>query len=243
MKEVLLDIKRLLNEDFEQLSSDARKNFIDKVVALATSRYLQNKFTPQQAYDSTIKYYKRKYPFIVDDQEVKAAIFAGLKGFKKEESAESIISEISFLLEDRLKYKKTKDSDGDSYVVKAFYNGEQVGEVDFEIMIGAYWYFEPFFSEDKYNKLFPDDEFVNLREISIRPEYRNKGFAGELLAKAIGEIKKTGIKRIYLNAAPVYDSSNTASGLDHEQLAKAYERFGFKPILKQSKNVQMLLSL
>jgi len=57
----------------------------------------------------------------------------------------------------------------------------------------------------------------------------------ELLLK---ETKKSRYKEIYLNASPM-----GFKGLQLDDLVKFYEHFGFKEILHQGHNVQMLLSL
>lgn len=108
-------------------------------------------------------------------------------------------------------------------------DGKKVGEAIFEYMPYAYWYFEDQMSEDEYYAIFPDDELLNLRHIKIENDFLHHKYGTVLMEECMKQMKKTGIKKAYLNASPMGDKGPKLSGL-----VKFYERFGFRPMGKSS---------
>ncbi len=132
----------------------------------------------------------------------------------------------------------TKKEDEDRIKISAIYENEKIGYVVLELNQNAYWYFEDDFSEDDYYKMFPNDEFIKIEHIEIDDYYKRSGVAKKLMSLAIKKSKQLGYEQIYLNASPM-----GFSGLKLNDLVEFYKKFGFKEILNQGNNVQMLLNI
>jgi predicted N-acetyltransferase YhbS len=140
----------------------------------------------------------------------------------------SIIDDISF----------EEDTYEDNIEILAKHDNLVIGSISIEEKIDAFWYFQDYFTEDKYNEMFPNDEMFAIQSISVAKSFMNKGIAKELMKLAINKAKELKYSNVYLNASPM-----GFSGLKLPDLVKFYEKFGFKAILKQNRNVQMLLTL
>lgn len=136
----------------------------------------------------------------------------------------------------QIKFSQSKNEDYIKILAKL--NNKEIGHISLENMTNAYWYFEGEFSEDEYYKLFPNDNFIKIEHLEINDNYKGQGIAKELIKKALNISKKLGYKQIYLNASPM-----GFSGLQLSDLVGFYESFGFKEILHQGNNVQMLLNI
>lgn len=141
----------------------------------------------------------------------------------------SIMDELEFIYE---------YPDEDNIEINAEIDGNTVGSVNIEEMQNAFWYFEDCFSDDEYYEMFPDDKVFIISSISIAKAYMGRGVAKELMRLAILEAREHGYHNVYLNASPM-----GFSGLKLPELVKFYEKFGFKTILDQGNNVQMILNL
>lgn len=130
------------------------------------------------------------------------------------------------------------EEDEDKMKIKAFYKGKKIGIVILEIFVNSYWEFEDDFNEDEYNDMFPDDEYVKISWFDVTPEYRKSGLARKLMLMSIDKVKERGYHQIYLNASPI-----GSDGLAVKDLVWYYKVFGFKEILNQGHNVQMLLNI
>lgn len=139
---------------------------------------------------------------------------------------------------DNTKFKYKRDSE-DEMIIIATYNHEQIGNLNLVFMSNAYWYFEDYFTEDQYDEMFPDDKFVNIGWLQVK-QFRGEGIAKELMKRAIAKAKQQGYTRVYLNASPI---NIGLEGLNLQQLVAFYSSFGFKEILHQGHNTQMLLIL
>jgi len=134
--------------------------------------------------------------------------------------------------------KVKKETSEDETRITVYVDGEKAGDMSMEVMFSPYdWYFSDEFSEEKYDEMFPDDEFIKFSHIEVEDKYKGASVAAYLMELAIKEAKKLGYKEIYLNAFPM-----GFNGLKLNDLVKFYEHFGFKEILHQGGNVQMLLS-
>jgi ribosomal protein S18 acetylase RimI-like enzyme len=90
--------------------------------------------------------------------------------------------------------------------------------------------------EDRYNEIFPDDEYVKIEHIKVEDSYAQMGFGRILMQEAIKEIKKTNFNRIYINASPM------GSRIPLDDLIKFYESLGFKILFnKESRNAEMYM--
>lgn len=136
-------------------------------------------------------------------------------------------------------YKTVKeDENGDRRTIIAYDGKNKVGSLTIELMVNAQWYFEDEFSEDEYDKMFPNDEVFKIEHLEVNDTYKGKGIAKELMKKAIDLAKKLNYQNVYLNASPMGNK-----GLDLPNLVDFYKSFGFEEILDQGGNVQMLLWL
>ena len=132
----------------------------------------------------------------------------------------------------------TRQEGEDRTKISAILNNEKIGSVTLELNLNSYWYFEDDFSEEKYEEMFPDDMFVKIEHIEINDIFKGQGIAKKLMKLAIQKSKQLGYNRIYLNASPM-----GFSGLKLNDLVQFYKDFGFKEILNQGRNIQMLLTL
>lgn len=150
--------------------------------------------------------------------------------------SEEMIDEGEVLDNTKFKYKR---QDEDEILITATYNNELIGNLNMAVMTNAYWYFKDSFTEEQYDEFFPDDKFIDIAWIQVsKQKFRGEGIAKELMKRALAKAKQQGFNRIYLNASPIgFDS------LSIQDLVNFYKSFGFKEILHQGHNVQMLLSV
>lgn len=131
-----------------------------------------------------------------------------------------------------------EEQDEDRIKITAYKsNDEKVGRVILELNSGAYWYFEDDFTQDEYDEMFPDDEFMKIEHIEVRD--KKSGVARKLMSLAIEKSKELGYHQIYLNASPIHSENM----LQLQDLIWFYKTFGFKEILHQGNNCQMLLNI
>jgi hypothetical protein len=105
-----------------------------------------------------------------------------------------------------------------------------------DVMSDAYWYFANDMSEEDYNDLFIDDQFVRIGDVKIEKDARGQKIGKELMKRGLNKIKRMGYDTVYLNASPT-----DSDGLPLNDLVNFYKSFGFKPFLNQGDNVQMIL--
>jgi GNAT superfamily N-acetyltransferase len=130
-----------------------------------------------------------------------------------------------------------KREDEDETTINAVYNNQRIASLSMVAMVSAYWYFEDDMSEDEYYELFPDDEFIQIGYLNVYDKkYMGEGIAKKLMKLAIDKAKKEGFDTIYLNASPM-----GTEGLKINNLVDFYKKFGFKEIINQGNNVQMIL--
>ena len=137
-----------------------------------------------------------------------------------------------------LEFKTFKDDDEDRTTIEGYDGGKFVGQVIFEHMVAAYWYFEDDFTEDEYDEMFPDDELLRVEHLKVQPEYMRKGYGDQLMKECVRMMKETGVKKAYLNASPM-----GSEGAQLSQLIKIYEKYGFKVLMHQGHNAQMIMDI
>jgi GNAT superfamily N-acetyltransferase len=135
-----------------------------------------------------------------------------------------------------LKYKYSREDD--YHTITAYDNNQKVGQISFEEMFSGYFYFEDEMTEDEYYELFPDDKFFIISHLTVDKNRRGEGIAQTLVQKALTKIKNFKHNRIYLNASPM-----GGDGLNVNDLANLYKKFGFEELLNQGNNIQMILKL
>ena len=131
-----------------------------------------------------------------------------------------------------------EDEYGDRIIIKAILDGEEIGKSVMEFITAGYWEFEDEMTEEEYDKHFPEDSFAKVEVIEIKDDYKRKGYATELMSKTIEYIKSRNFKEIYLNASPM-----GMTGASLTPLVNFYKKFGFKTIVKDDNNEEMVLHI
>lgn len=146
------------------------------------------------------------------------------------------IKRYSDFINEKVIYTSDIDEDRITFIAKD--NNIKIASITIELMSAAYWYFEDEFSEDDYDDMFPDDKVFKIEHLEVSDKHKGKGIAKILMNKVIDKAKELNYNNIYLNASPMGNS-----GLQLNDLVGFYESFGFKTILHQGGNAQMLLDL
>lgn len=147
-----------------------------------------------------------------------------------------LLKNIQALVNESLQVKAVHD---DEYTnLELYKSGKRLAYISFREIQYGYYIFEDDMEEDEYNELFPDDEFAYLETLHVEPEHRGKGYARKLIGEALKYIRSKGLRQVYLNASPSYDSS-----LALPDLVNLYKSFGFKELSGYAGNVEMLLDL
>lgn len=124
----------------------------------------------------------------------------------------------------------------DDYYISAKYNGDEIGVLVIYEVVNGYWMFDDVLSEDEYEEIFPDDEFIDFNYLNIPDaNMRGEGIAKKLVSLGIEEAKKLGYTTIYLNASPM-----GGNGLPLNDLVGFYKSFGFNEFKHQGNNVLMV---
>jgi len=175
----------------------------------------------------------RRTPFMDILDNFKAKAYDSLMSVM--ETNETMLDEGEVLKKTKFEIKPATDL-ADEIVINAMYEGQRIASISFIPLENAYWKFNGEMSEEKYNQIFPSDEFVEIIYLKVYfSNFRGEGLAKKLMAMAIKETKKMGYKTMYLNAKPM-----DIQGLNLQDLVGFYESFGFKPFMHQGGNVQMV---
>jgi GNAT superfamily N-acetyltransferase len=129
------------------------------------------------------------------------------------------------------------------FLIKAIYNGQEIGYLNLDVMEDMYEYFMGDYTEEEYDKLFPNNIGAFISEVKSYG-FRGEGIAKKLMEMAIQKSKQLGLDRIYLNASPIKDTEiNSTAGkpLELGPLVNFYESLGFKKIKTGPQNIEMLL--
>lgn len=129
--------------------------------------------------------------------------------------------------------------DDERVTINAYLDNKFIGKVVIDYVTSGYYEFEDEMSEDRYNELFPDDGFAKIEYISIDDRYTGKGYAKQLMYKALENIKENGEKTVYLNASPMGHH-----GMSIDDLVEFYKKFGFEIFIDDyDENKEMILKL
>lgn len=172
-------------------------------------------------------------------KDAEAAMKAGLKtSDKKEESLTQGVNDLKALLAEaetpEIVVSKSTASGGMIHFV-AMHGEEQAGYLNIYQIRGGYAHLRGNFSQEQYDKMFPDNRYLKVELLSVDREYRRHGVGTMLMDAAIKYADESGWKEMYLEASPL-----DTQGLPLDELAHYYEKFGFKPVLRKDDNVFML---
>lgn len=115
--------------------------------------------------------------------------------------------------------------DEDRITIIAMVNKNTVGKIIIEHVFDGFREFEDVMDEDDYYDLFGDDDFYKIEHLEVYDEYKGKGYAKQLVGKAIELVKSRDGRTIYLNASPM-----GFTGLNLGNLVDFYKKFGFQVI-------------
>lgn len=133
--------------------------------------------------------------------------------------------------------------DDDNVTINIIKNRNIIGNISFEFVIDAYREFEDLIekgemTDQEYETIFPNDRFVKIDYLNIIDGEKGKGYAKQLMEKAISYAKEHGETVMYLNASPM-----GFSGLNISDLTGFYNTFGFQTLVDSGHNVEMYANI
>jgi len=137
----------------------------------------------------------------------------------------------------------TYETDEDSVTINAIKDRTLIGEVVVEFVFDAYREFEDVIekgemTDDEYDSIFPNDRFAKLEYLNVIDGEKGKGYAKQLMHKAIAYARSKGETVMYLNASPM-----GFSGLNINDLTGFYNTFGFQTLIDSGHNVEMFANI
>jgi GNAT superfamily N-acetyltransferase len=137
----------------------------------------------------------------------------------------------------------TTDVDDDNVTINAIKNRNIIGKISFEFVFDAYREFEDLIekgemTDQEYESIFPNDRFVKIDYLNVIDGEKGKGYAKQLMQKAISYAKEHGETVMYLNASPM-----GFSGLNINDLTGFYNTFGFQTLVDSGHNVEMYANI
>jgi GNAT superfamily N-acetyltransferase len=130
-----------------------------------------------------------------------------------------------------------EDEYGDIVHIDLYSGIERIGRCTLEFKIDMLCEFENI-DEDEYYRLFPNDRAATISTLEVEFTHRGKGYANDLMSKAIEYIGTREYLEVYLNACPI-----GLGGLPLSNLVRFYEGFGFRTFVKDADNEEMVLTL
>jgi GNAT superfamily N-acetyltransferase len=135
------------------------------------------------------------------------------------------------------------DVDEDNVTINAIKNRQIIGKISIEFIFDAYREFEELIdkgemTEQEYESIFPNDRFVKIDYLNVIDGEKGKGYAKQLMQKAISYAKEHGETVMYLNASPM-----GFSGLNINDLTGFYNTFGFQTLVDSGHNVEMYANI
>ena len=230
----LKDIRQEYNDKNYQAVVDKVKKIKNKIKQMRnTGLEKGGEFSLENLVFKTL----RRTPFMDILDSFKAKAYDNLMSVSEaSETTDLSIHEGEILDNTKFKYKR---EDEDEITIQAIHDYQIIGSLSMAAMYNAYWYFEDEMTEDEYNELFPEDKFMNIGYLEIKQrQYMGEGIAKELMTRAIHKAKQQGFNTIWLNASPMGNQ-----GLALDDLVRFYKKFGFKEMLHQGNNTQMILRL
>ncbi len=137
----------------------------------------------------------------------------------------------------------TSEVDEDSVTINAIKDKKIVGKVSIEFIIDAYREFEDAIesgdmTDDEYDAIFPNDRFTKIDYLNVVDGEKGKGYAKQLMQRAIAYARSKGETVMYLNASPM-----GFSGLNINDLTGFYNTFGFQTLIDSGHNVEMFANI
>jgi GNAT superfamily N-acetyltransferase len=137
----------------------------------------------------------------------------------------------------------TTEVDDDNVTISAIKNRNIIGKVSIEFVFDAYREFEDLIekgemTDQEYDAVFPNDRFVKIDYLNVVDGEKGKGYAKQLMQKAISYAKEHGEKVMYLNASPM-----GFKGLNINDLTGFYNTFGFQTLIDSGHNVEMFANI
>lgn len=134
--------------------------------------------------------------------------------------------------ENDVEYKRGTDGE-DGYYIRAIVDGKVVGEIAFYEVWHDYSYFEDYMDEERYDELFPDDHWMDMQYLQVKPQYRGMGIGRKLFADAVAWAETFGVP-LYGNASPMGSDGPRA-----RELFNLYSQYGFTELVDEGDNIQM----
>jgi len=133
--------------------------------------------------------------------------------------------------------------DEDRVTISAIKDKKIVGKVVLEFVFDAYREFEDAIedgdmTDNEYTAIFPNDRFAKIEYLGVEDGEKGKGYAKQLMVKAINTAREKGENVMYLNASPM-----GLTGLNINDLTGFYSTFGFQPIIDSGHNVEMFANI
>ena len=133
--------------------------------------------------------------------------------------------------------------DEDRVTISAIKNKKIVGKVVLEFVFDAYREFEDVIedgdmTDNEYTAIFPNDRFAKIEYLGVEDGEKGKGYAKQLMQKAINTAREKGENVMYLNASPM-----GFTGLNINDLRGFYETFGFQKLIDSGHNVEMFANI
>jgi len=132
----------------------------------------------------------------------------------------------------------------DSISIQLIDKKKILGHIDISEIVDGYWWFDnDKMTEEQFDNLFPDSNFLLIQLLFINEKFRGKGFARILMEefeKLIPKIFKHH-NRIILSASPI--CFPIANRFDLEQLILFYKKFGFQELEREINNCTMIKNI
>ena len=133
--------------------------------------------------------------------------------------------------------------DEDRVTISAIKDKKIVGKVVLEFVFDAYREFEDAIedgdmTDNEYTAIFPNDRFAKIEYLGVEDGEKGKGYAKQLMQKAINTAREKGENVMYLNASPM-----GFTGLNINDLTGFYETFGFQKLIDSGHNVEMFANI
>lgn len=137
----------------------------------------------------------------------------------------------------------TTDVVDDYVTINAIKNRTVIGKISIEFVFDAYREFEDLIhkgemTDQEYESIFTNDRFVKIDYLNVIDSEKGKGYAKQLMEKAISYAKEHGETVMYLNASPM-----GFKGLNINDLTGFYNRFGFQTLVDSGHNVEMYANI
>ena len=142
------------------------------------------------------------------------------------------------LFESKIPTYKVYEIEDKSVHIISYLGDVKIGEIAVNFIKNGYWMFEDVIKREGYDKLFPNDRIAEIEGLVIHEGFKKKGYGRLLMNRLIKYLKSKQEYTIYLNASPL-----GINGLNLYRLVNFYKSFGFKTIIKDDNNEEMILNI